>query len=440
MTKRQLLTSQQAEITALSHDGRGIAHINGKTVFIANALPGETVIFAYTYSKAKYAEGQIIEVIKPAAERVTPKCQHFAYCGGCSMQHLASESQIAFKQQVLLEQLKHFGNIAPQEILPPLTGPEWGYRQKARLGVRYVAKKGGTLVGFREKNSRYLADIERCEVLNPKVGLSILKLRALIDSLSCYQQIAQIEVAIGDEVTALVFRNLVEMPAQDLEKLASFARQHELAIYLQPKGPETTYKIWPVEHSDMLSYQLPNYEITYQFHPLDFTQVNPFINRQMVELALKLLDLQAEDDVLDLFCGLGNFSLPIARHCRQVVGVEGDKLMVERATHNARLNELSNAQFYAANLMESIANEPWAKQTYSKILLDPPRSGAAELLQSIQHFKAERIVYVSCNPATLARDAGFLVNQLGYRLVKAGVMDMFPQTSHVESIALFVKD
>jgi 23S rRNA (uracil1939-C5)-methyltransferase len=430
---------QQSEITGLSHEGRGIAHINGKTVFIANALPGETVLFNYTYNKAKYAEGETTEVIKASQQRVTPKCPHYAVCGGCSMQHLASEAQIAFKQQVLLEQLKHFGNISPQQILPPIVGDEWGYRHKARLGVRYVAKKGGALVGFREKNSRYLADISRCEVLHPMVGLLIPELKSLISSLNGCQEIAQIEVAVGDSNAALVLRNLVPLTSADLASLKSFAQQHQLWLYLQPKGPTSVYKIWPEDGAELLSYELKEHGTRYEFHPLDFTQVNPSINRQMITKAIALLDLQANDKVLDLFCGLGNFSLAMAKYCQQVIGVEGDELMVKRASANAELNGITNVAFYAANLMEATLDQAWLKQKYNKILLDPPRSGALEILPHIAHLQPERIVYVSCNPATLARDAGILVNQYGYKLDKAGVMNMFPHTSHVESIALFTR-
>ena len=434
--------AQQAQVTGLSHEGRGIAHVNGKTVFIANALPGETVLFNYTYTKAKYAEGEAVEIVEASPERVSPKCQHYGICGGCSMQHLASSAQITFKQQVLLEQLKHFGGIAPREILAPIVGDDWGYRHKARLGVRYVIKKGGALVGFREKNSRYLAELERCEVLHPAVGLLIPELKSLISSLEACQQIAQIEVAIGEKTVALVLRNLAELAAQDLAKLKVFAQQHGFWLYLQPKGPASTYKIWPEDKLELLSYELSVSQakkITYEFHPLDFTQVNPSINQQMVAKAIELLDLKATDRVLDLFCGLGNFSLAIAQYCQQVVGVEGDELMVKRATHNAKLNDITNASFYMANLMEPIAEQSWLKQKYSKILLDPPRSGALEILPQLAQLQVEKIVYVSCNPATLARDAGLLVNQLGYKLNKAGVMNMFPHTSHVESIALFEK-
>lgn len=443
----QVTSPQPVEITGLSHDGRGIAHIGGKLVFIANALPGEVVSFAYTRKKTKYAEAKVVEIIKASPERITPKCQHFGYCGGCSVQHMAGNAQIAFKQDVLLEQLLHFGNLRPKEIISPIMGEEWGYRHKARLGVKYVIKKDAVLVGFREKNSPYLADLKRCEVLKPGVGSLIGELKALILSLNAYAHIAQIEVAIGDNKIALVVRNLIELTSEDIEKLRLFAKQHNLWVYLQPKGPASVYKIWPQDNNELLYYQLTipqlttqqltNPFITYHFHPLDFTQVNPSVNQQMLNKALELLDLQATDQVLDLFCGLGNFTLPIARNCQQVVGIEGDKLMVERAGYNAKINTISNAYFYTANLMDSISHEAWAKQNYTKILLDPPRGGALEIIPQIAGLKAQRIVYVSCNPATLARDAGLLVNQYGYQLAKAGVINMFPQTSHVESIALF---
>jgi len=433
-------TPHTAQITGLSHEGRGIAHINGKIVFIANALPGETVSFIYTLNKTKYAEGEAVEIIQPSPERVTPKCQHYAVCGGCSMQHFASSAQMDFKQQVLLEQLAHFGGISPKQIISPMMGEEWGYRHKARLGVRFVAKKGGALVGFREKNSRYLAEITRCEVLHPTVGLLIPELRSLISALAASAQIAQIEVAVGDNATALILRNLIELEAADLAMLKAFGQKHTLWIYLQPKGPSTTYKLWPESSTELLAYAAPEQGVRYYFHPQDFTQVNPSINRQMLSQAIALLDLQPTDRVLDLFCGLGNFSLALAKQCQMVVGVEGDELMVKRATDNARANHITNAEFYLANLMEPEQAFSWLKQDYNKILLDPPRSGAQEILPLIAKLQVERIVYVSCNPATLARDAGILVKEYGYCLLKAGVMNMFPQTSHVESIALLVKN
>jgi 23S rRNA (uracil1939-C5)-methyltransferase len=426
---------QQAEITGLSHDGRGIAHVNGKCVFISNALPGETVNFQYTHNKSKYAEAQAIEIIQAAEQRAVPKCKHFTVCGGCSMQHLSPEGQIAFKQQTLLEQLQHFGNCQPQAILPPLTAYPWQYRHKARLGVKYVVKKGKLLIGFREKDSRYLADIDCCEVLHPRMKELLPGLQNLIASLEQYDKIAQVEVAAGDEAIALVLRNLMPLSEQDNQKLKSFAAQHGVWLYLQPKGPATAYKLWPEDGVELLTYRLS--DISYAFHPLDFTQVNPAINKQMLDSAIQLLDLQASDKVLDLFCGLGNFTLPIAKQCAQVVGVEGDELMVNRAKRNAELNHIANVSFYRANLAEPLSNNAWVKERFNKILLDPPRSGALEIIPELAKLRAEKIVYVSCNPATLARDAGLLTEKFGYTLLQAGVMDMFPHTSHVESIALF---
>lgn len=436
-----MIMSKQANpvtfVTKFSHDGRGIAAINGKTTFIDGALPNEEVSFIYTSRKSKYDEAKLNEVLKPSPLRAEPQCQHFTVCGGCSMQHIAPEAQIQLKQQMLLEQLSHFGGAEPDEILPPLTGPVWGYRRKARLGAKHVVKKGKVLVGFREKNGRYLADIERCEVLHPKVGTLITQLQALIANLVANDSIPQIEMAMGDDECALVFRHMEPLGEPDLAQLKAFAAQHQLQFFLQPGGVETIHPLWP-EQPKPLSYTLPDFNLTLYFQPADFTQVNIAINRRMVSHALTLLAPTKEDRVLDLFCGLGNFTLPLATLCKEVVGVEGDGAMVTRGYENAALNNITNASFYAANLAEDFSGAAWAKQGFDKILLDPPRTGALELIQYLPAFGASRIVYVSCNPATLARDAGMLANQ-GYRLTKVGVMDMFPHTRHVESIAVFEK-
>jgi len=333
--------------------------------------------------------------------------------------------------------LAHFGGIQPKEILPPLTVPIWGYRRKARLGVKYVAKKAKVLVGFREKNGRYLADIEQCEVLHPKIGLLLSELQQLIFNLAARQTIPQIEMAMGDEECALVFRHMEILSDADKNQLIHFGQLHQLQIFLQPGGVETIYPLWP-EVPKPLSYALPDFDLELQFKPSDFTQVNVDINRRMVSYALELLAPTSEERVLDLFCGLGNFTLPLARRCKEVVGVEGDEPMVKRGYENAKLNNIDNVAFYAANLAADFSSAPWARQGFDKILLDPPRTGALEVIQHLPAFGASRIVYVSCNPATLARDAGVLASQ-GYRLIKAGVMDMFPHTRHVESIAVFEK-
>lgn len=427
-----------ARITKLSHEGRGIAHINGKTTFIDGALPGEDVSFIYTSRKSKYDEGQLVEVLNAAAIRAVPLCQHYGVCGGCSLQHVQPEAQIALKQEMLLEQLAHFGGVKPEQILPPLTGPVWGYRRKARLGVKFVTKKQRLLVGFREKNGRYLADINRCEVLHPKVGTLLPALQQLISQLSAYRAIPQIEVAMGDEICALVFRHMEPLAADDLQQLRAFAQQQALQIYLQPGGEDSIRPLWP-EAPEPLTYALPDFGVNLQFQPADFTQVNVDINRRMVNYALDLLAPESNDRVLDLFCGLGNFTLPLARRCKAVVGVEGDSGMVQRAKANAVLNNITNAEFFAADLSQDFSMYPWAKGGFNKILLDPARTGALQVIEYLPAFGASRIVYVSCNPATLARDAGMLVQQ-GYRLLKAGVMDMFPHTRHVESIAVFEKE
>ena len=429
---------QRATVESLTHDGRGVARIGDKTVFIDGALPHEEVMFRYSRVRSNYDEGTVLEVLTASPHRVTPACEFFAVCGGCSLQHLEPAEQIRLKQSMLLENLTRIGKVQADEILPPLTGPIWAYRQKARLGVRYVHKKERVLVGFREKHSAFLADMHSCRILNPLIGERLDDLSSMIRQLSCYKQIAQIEVAIGDEAVALIFRNLVELTDEDKQVLAEFGQRHEFQIYLQPKGPDTVTLLWPETAS--LSYRIPQYDVSLAFRPNDFTQVNTAINQAMVTQALDLLDPQPTDQVLELFCGLGNFSLPLARQVKQLVAVEGDAALIERARENAERNAIHNVEYHVANLMEDVAGLPWLrKRSYDKILLDPPRSGAVEVIPVIAGLKPSRIVYVSCNPATLARDAGVLVNEYGYKLVKAGVMDMFPHTAHVESIALFIK-
>jgi 23S rRNA (uracil1939-C5)-methyltransferase len=429
---------REAVIDDLAHDGRGVAHVEGKTVFIDGALPGETVLFRYTRLHGKFDEGRVEEIRQASPQRVTPGCEYFGLCGGCSLQHLDPAEQIARKQKRLLDDLIRIGKVEPESVLAPLTGPSWGYRQKARLGVRYVRKKERVLVGFRERHGRYLADMRHCEILHPRLGPKLGELADLIGQLACREKIAQIEVAIGDDGAALIFRNLVEPGDDDRARLIAWGREQDFQIYLQPKGPDSVYYLWPEQ--PLLEYHLPDHDLTIGFEPGDFTQVNPEINRKMVRLALDLLGPEKTDRVLELFCGLGNFSLPLARLSGEVVAVEGDSALVERARRNAARNGLDNVQYHVANLFDDVSGLPWLRnQHYDKLLLDPPRSGALEVLPEIARVGAERIVYVSCNPATLARDAGVLVNELGYRLEQAGVMDMFPHTAHVESIAVFVK-
>lgn len=425
------------DVTSLSHDGRGIAHINDKITFIYGALPNEKVKCKLIKQHSRYNEAEVVEIITPADSRTTPGCAHFNLCGGCSLQHMNDDTQLQFKQNVLFEQLKHFGNVIPEKILPALSGNPYHYRRKARLGVRYVRKKEKLLVGFREKASAFLADIQACQVLHQSVGFSLEKLAEMIASLSQYEHIAQIEVARSDTETALVFRHLTDLPEEDLAKLRAFGEQAHFHIYLQPNSPGKIHKLFPNDQNERLSYRLENYDLTLQFHPLDFTQINGEMNPLMIQQALELLDPQSTDTILDLFCGLGNFTLPLARFAKKVVGVEGSIEMVSRAKENALLNKIENTEFFAANLTEPALNVSWMNQTYEKILIDPPRTGALELIQHINRFKAKRIVYVSCNPATLARDAKELVHTHQYKLISSGIINMFPHTSHIEAMALF---
>lgn len=426
--------SAQVHVESLTHDARGVARVDGKAVFIDGALPGEEVLFTYVTRRKRYDEGRVVEIIKPSPHRVAPRCPHFDVCGGCSLQHMDAQSQILAKQQVLLDSLRHIGNVAPDALLPPLSGPHWGYRRKARLGAKYVLKRSRMLVGFREKRSNFLAELTRCEVLHPAAGERIMDLRALLDGLTARDRIPQVELAVGDSAAALVFRTLVEIDAGDRMKLCEFGERHGLQIHLQPGGPETTTLLWPASAS--LSYFLPDDDVEIFFLPTDFTQVNGDLNRKMVNLALELLDPQSGERILDLFCGLGNFTLPLARRAGSVVGVEGSEALVRRARDNACHNHITNAEFHVADLSLT-TDYSWVGLGFDKILLDPPRTGAFEAVKHLPAFDASRIVYVSCNPATLARDAAELVHNHGYRLVKAGVMDMFPHTTHVESIALF---
>jgi|SRR5690554_601207 len=425
-------------IEKLSHDGRGIAYSDGKTQFVEGALPGERVLAVYTNQRSKFDELRAEQILEASPERVTPPCAHAHLCGGCSLQHLATEAQIRHKEQVMIEQFRHFGAVLPPQLEPPLRDDTEGYRRKARLGVRYVMKRDEVLVGFREKSSNFLTAIDRCVVLDPRVGERITELKELLRGLEAYRNIAQIEVAIGDEDVALVVRNLEPLAQGDLDALLDYAKARNLQLYLQPGGPSTVHRIWPEQGEDRLWYRLEEFGVTLKFHPTDFTQVNAGINRKMVTRALDWLDPQPTDRVLDLFCGLGNFTLPLATRAGSVVGVEGDEAMVVRGRENAEFNRLQNLTFYGADLQADFTREAWAKEGFDKILIDPPRSGALEVVQYLPKFGAKRIVYVSCNPATLARDAGVLVAH-GYRLLKAGVMDMFPHTTHVESIALFEK-
>jgi len=425
-----------AHIESLSHEGRGIAHVEGKTVFVSGALPGEDALFQYKKQRPKYDEAHALEISNPAAERIEAKCEFFGLCGGCSLQHMQHDFQIEHKQSVLMEQLTHIGKVKPESVIPPLVGPVWGYRHKARLGVKYVDKKQKVLVGFREKYSPFVADMNSCEVLHPSVGTLIEPLQCLITELSLIRQIPQIEVAIGDEVTALIFRHLADFNDEDISKLKAFAEQHNIDIYCQSGGLNSVIPLNGTTPKQ-LSYSLPEFDITMKFLPMDFTQVNLEINRAMVPLALELLEVNSEDRVLDLFCGIGNFTLPLARKAANVLGIEGEQGLVERAKQNAAFNNISNVEFRVIDIAKDDLNEDFLKGGFNKLLLDPARNGAQEVIEKMNLKSIDRIVYVSCNPSTLARDAGILVNDKGFKLEQAGVMDMFPHTTHVESIAVF---
>ncbi len=431
-------TPVRVTIESLAHDGRGVAHVEGKVVFIDEALPGEEVEFIYTDSRRDYAEGKVDTLITKAEERVEPECPHFGNCGGCSFQHVKDEAQITIKEGLLKEQFSRIGKVDIPQIWEPLTGPHWGYRRKARMGVKYVAKKGRVLVGFRERRNPFLAEIESCKVMHPSVGEKLMDLSEMIGGLTIKDKIPQIEVAIGDDDCVLAFRVLEPPTVEDKERMRAFGQQHNMSICLQSKGPDT---IVPIEGEPEItpSYTLPDQDVEFKFKPAMFTQVNYEINKKMVSRVIEGLNLNENDNVLDLFCGLGNFTLPMATKAGHVVGVEGDQPLVNHAKENAKLNGLANVEFYAADLTKDVSDQAWAKQKFNKVMLDPSRAGASEVLHNLKHWNPDLVMYVSCNPSTLARDAGILVNDLGYKLVKAGVMDMFPQTGHVESIALFEK-
>ena len=429
------MTTIDADITGLTHDGRGVTHVGGKAVFVKGALAGERVRLRYAGKHRHYDEAVVEEILQASPDRVTPRCVHFGTCGGCALQHLDPSAQIAAKQRVLLENLERIGKLQPRDVLPALTDTPWGYRRKGRLSVKYVDKKGRVLVGFRETNGRYVADIKRCDVLHPAVGDRIEAITALVESLDAKREIPQIEIAAGDDLVALVFRHLQPLSDADRQALIAFAREHQLGVFLQPGGIDSVAPLWPADAQ--LRFRLPVYDVELEFQPLDFIQVNGGMNRRMIDHALALLDVQPTDRVLDLFCGLGNFTLPLARRSAHVTGVEGEAGLVRRAGDNARRNGIENATFHSADLAADQRATSWAKADYDRLLLDPPRSGADAILEYLPKRNVERVVYVSCHPASLARDAAILVERHGYKLKSAGVMDMFPHTAHVESIAMF---
>jgi 23S rRNA (uracil1939-C5)-methyltransferase len=422
-------------IDALDAEGRGVArNPDGKVVFVEGALPFEEVSFLSVKNKTSFEVARATTIHETSSGRVVPRCPHFGTCGGCALQHADLRTQMAAKQRGLEDNLERIGKVRAETMLPILYGPEWGYRQRARLSVRRVPKKGGVLVGFREKRSTYVADMAECPVLPPAISRLIPELKALIESLSINDRVPQVEVAAGDADTVLVFRNLLPFIPDDIEKLKGFEKTYQVHVWTQPGGPDTAK---PLDGEHDLYYELPEFGVRIDFRPTEFTQVNAAVNRALVSRAIRLLDPQPGERVADLFCGLGNFSLPLARRGAEVVGFEGSSQLVNRARQNALKNNLI-AQFEVVDLFKAGIG---AFGPFDKLLIDPPREGAVEIVKSLpdpgEGAWPSRIVYVSCDPATLARDAGILVHTKGFRLLAAGVVNMFPHTAHVESMAVF---
>ncbi|MAK54353.1 MAG: 23S rRNA (uracil(1939)-C(5))-methyltransferase RlmD [Pusillimonas sp.] len=435
------MSEEILSIESLDLEARGVARRDGKVVFVQGALPGERVAAKITRSKPAFDVARTENILKASSQRVEPRCPHYGVCGGCAMQHLDAAAQVAVKQRALEDALWHIGRVRPQQVLTPMHGPTWGYRYRARWSVRYVRKKGGVLVGFREKKGAYVADMHECHVLPKHVSSLITPLRALIGSLSIPRSIPQIEVAVGDDTVVLLLRHMEALSEQDYLLLGQFAEQHKVSWWLQPKGPDTVHPLKP-DDADCLAYRLPEFGLRMAFKPTDFTQVNYAINQALVSRALSLLDIAPAHRVLDLFCGLGNFTLPLATRTREVMGVEGSQTLVQRASAAAQHHGLEKkAQFSVQNLFEVDAGWLKALGPFDRWLIDPPRDGAEAIAQSLVEldapFRPDKIVYVSCNPATLARDAGILVRDAGYQLKAAGAINMFPHTGHVESIAVF---
>ncbi len=427
-------------IESLDHEARGITRQEGKTIFVDGALPGETVEYASFRRKPNYELAHLVGVLKPSNARVEPRCPHFGICGGCAMQHMEPSAQVAAKQRVLEDGLWHIGRVRPERILPPIFGEPWGYRHRARLAVRKVERKGGVLIGFHEKRSSYIADMQTCAILPPHVSAMLMPLRELIGALSIVERMPQLELAVGEHCTALVLRILQPLTGADEKMLRAFADRHRVVFYLQPKGPDTAYRFYP-EDAPRLSYALPEFGLELDFKPTDFTQVNHAVNRILVRRALGLLDPQPGERIADMFCGLGNFTLPIARLGASVVGIEGSPALVKRGRESAVANGLGErVEFGVANLFEASEASLAKLGRFDKMLIDPPREGALELVKALGADAPGRIVYVSCNPSTLARDAAILVTLKGYRFAAAGVVNMFPHTAHVESIAVFERD
>jgi 23S rRNA (uracil1939-C5)-methyltransferase len=433
--KRISAAPEEADIVDLSHEAKGVARIDGKTVFVADALPGERVVLRRVARHRNFDEAVLESVLRPSADRVVPACPHYGTCGGCALQHLGPAAQLAFKQVQLLENLARLGGVAPDRLLEPLTGPVWGYRRRARLGVKHVLRKGRVLVGFRERSAPFVADLHECRVLAAPADRLIDPLAALVGELSIAARVPQVEVAVAGNACALVLRVLDPPTAADLDRLRMFERVEGVRVYLQPGGPGSIAPLTP--DPEPLRYDLDSFGLAIEFEPTDFIQVNAALNEAMVARAVAMLEPQHASQVLDLFCGLGNFSLPLARTASEVVGVEGEAGLVARAQQNARRQGVTNASFHVADLANPAAWSGWASRQYERVLLDPPRAGAREVLPVVGRCGAARVVYISCHPGSLARDAGILVRDHGFRLVAAGVMDMFPHTTHVEAMAVF---
>jgi len=434
---RKKLSDQpfELDITGLDSKGMGLAEHEGKKLRVYDVLPGEKVLARYLFGRSYRGKAEMLEVLQASADRVEPRCPHFGYCSACSLQHLSMEAQLQRKEAALLQCLRETGHVEPAEIYAPLSGPQWNYRRKARLSVRDVAAKDRVLIGFRERNGRFVADMDECHILRSEIADTLPDLSRLVETLECRATIPQIEVACGDGQCALIIRHLEELSGSDTEILRSFANATGIGVYLQPGSPDSIHLLAPEDLQ--LHYEIEDMGLRFHFEPLDFTQVNGGLNQQMVIRALELLDPQLEDKILDLFCGLGNFTLPLASRAGSVTGVEGSEAMVERGRSNASLNSLTNVDFHAADLYQPGDEPLWPEAGFNKILLDPPRSGAQELLPWIGASKVNRVLYISCNPETLARDAGLLVEKYGFSLEGAGIINMFPHTPHSEAIALF---
>ena len=433
-------------IESIDIGGNGIAKVDGKTIFIPQVLPEEIVDVQIIKDKPSFSKAKLLTINKTSQFRVKPSCKHFELCGGCSLQHIDYNKQIEYKQQALVDNLKHIGNVIPQSIMDSVSGEFLGYRYKARLSVRFVPKKGKVLVGFHEKSSSFVADLSECLVLPMHISKLITPLSELIGSLAVYNKIPQIEVAVGENISVLVFRIMEQLSEDDKQKLIKFisnfsSKDYPLQIWIQPKGPDSCYPFYPSD-SNQLDYTIPKFQITIPFYPTEFTQVNFAVNKKMIDLAIKLIDPQPDDTIIDFFCGIGNFTLPLSILAHKVIGIEGNLQLVNRAIENAKINNLHHKTlFYQMDLFKVTSNDLNRFCEANKWLIDPPRDGAIQLLKQMNLNSFPKIiVYVSCNPATLARDSYTLVHIHGYQLKSTGVINMFPQTSHVESIALFIKE